>query len=148
MKSETEIFLLKLKELMEKLERYREERTKVEIRFGITLARIDSIARSLALVNHPIPADELPPELRVITRGTIADSIEKILLDNGAMRRKQIAEILVKAGRIASNNARVVVFNTIQRDKEKRFKVREDKMIDLTYGETEKAVRRSRLEVR
>ena len=124
MKSETEIFLLKFKELTDKLERYRLMRNKAQFGFSITLERLSSIARSLELVGRPIPIELLPPELRVTTKGNIADAIEKIILENGAMTRKEITTLLVRSGRIAPKNARIVVFNAIREKKENFLRIR------------------------
>ncbi len=94
-------------------------------------------------LNVTIPkAPALDPMITGTTK--IGDAIERIILMAGApITKDKIIERLREGGvRLSLKYPKAVLNTALKGDKEKRFKIREDGLIDLAYGETEKAIRK------
>ena len=132
MKSDKEILLAKLKELSAHLADLRAQREKNEVRMQITLARIDSLVRTLETFGYNVPESDLPIEFRPQFTGNVADHIEQLLRDSQSpMERHDITRILVNKRRIEPKNARITVYNAIKRDKQNRFKTSPEGKVSL-----------------
>jgi hypothetical protein len=81
---------------------------------------------------------EIPIELKLDMKSqpTIGDFVELILMSfDASLTLQEILEQLRSFNiPISEKNARVVLFNAITRDAQKRFKITKDKKVVLTHG--------------
>ena len=74
----------------------------------------------------------VPAELRLMPDTKIGDAAEAILVERGSMTRKELLEVLRRAGiPLSAGNGRVVLFNALTRDKKNRFAVSKDGRVAL-----------------
>ncbi|MGD1046889.1 MAG: hypothetical protein ABR936_16410 [Bacteroidota bacterium] len=89
---------------------------------------------NLRKLNPDIKVEDLklPSELFLGTNTKIGDAIESILTEHGSMARKDLLALLQKSGvRISPKNPRVVLFNALVKDTNKRFRMLKDGRVVL-----------------
>ena len=91
----------------------------------------------------------VPPSLISDPRykSTIGDAMEVILKEKGALRRREIIELLKQGGNLLkTKNPHIVIANAIKRDGKRRFIKLADKRIRLTTEKEQKEMKRKRNE--
>jgi len=94
------------------------------------LAKLETLSKTHELFGGK--GLKLTPEQKAILKEKpgIGDTIEAMLKERGPMKKSEVRSELEQKGLLTTKNARVILANTLKRDKRKRFRV-EDGEVSL-----------------
>jgi len=86
------------------------------------IGQLEGLLKTFDILKERPDNLEIPYELLYSPDATISDVITKLLIEHGAMTRKELTDILLKMKRLKPDNARIVLANTVMRGLGKIFK--------------------------
>ena len=125
------LLLKNWKSLTKELSRVDAEALNLQSRKRDILTQLSALLTTLDVLKERPKQLDIPFELLYKPNATIAEIVEELLSEFGAMTRRELSEVLVKTGHLREKNARIVVSNAIKREMGKRFKEAGDGKVSL-----------------